>query len=252
MKPSLSFAALLALAACAPVVTHSPRVEPGLAFHATAGVPLPLCDSCGAGLTPTLGAGVRYGYVPADPSSPSFLVGVTAPLEAASAELDAFVQAPSSGDWVVGAGTLASRRHVHPYVQLGRIPAGGSGWYVGAGYAWLFENPDWIEDLNDAIGGDEDAVAQAPRYFAPSLGWRTTRGGRRFHAYLTGGFGSWRQRGPALDPATGEYTEAERRIRTVMAGVSIEIPLRDGPPTVTREPVRDAPSLPAPARPAAP
>lgn len=249
MNPRHALAALLALSACAPVVTHSPRVEPGLAIHATAGLPLPLCDTgCGGGLTPTLGAGVRYGYAPAGGSGPAFLGGVTVPLfEPSSAEVDAFVQAPSSGDWVVGAGSLASRRHVHPYIQLGRIPAGGSGWYVGAGYAWLFDNPDWIEDFDDAISGEE-SLARAPRYFAPSLGWRTTLGGRRFHAYLTGGLGSWRER--TFDPATGENIEVERRIRTLATGVSLEFALRDGPPTVTTEPARPAPAAPpAPANP---
>ena len=73
---------LLALAACAPAVTHGPRVDRGVILTATGGAPRPLCATgeCVGGLVPTLGGGVRAGWVPNDGSKPAFQLGATVPL----------------------------------------------------------------------------------------------------------------------------------------------------------------------------
>src|SRR5215213_2195006 len=143
MRTRFALAALPALFACAPAVTHGPRVEPGPSLMMTGGAPRPLCSNatnCHAGATPTFGAGVRYGFVPERAPTPPLMVGVTVPVfDPAAAELDGFVQAPSPGAWAWGGGALVSRRHLMPYLEAGRMPpGGGDGWYLSAGYAHLF------------------------------------------------------------------------------------------------------------------
>jgi hypothetical protein len=232
--PRLALAALALLAAldaCAPAVTHGPRVEPGPALFATMGAPRPLCraanaSDCTADLVPTWGLGARYGHVPDNPAAPALLAGVTLPIfDLPGAELDAFVQLPSGGDWVGGAGALTSARHLMPYAQVGQLPrSGGPGWYASLAYARLFQDP------GEMLGSGDSAratMARPPRFWAPGVGVRARHGRTRYTVFVNAALGSWRRRSfviaPTVEGGSGESEVITREpVRTLMLGITWE------------------------------
>jgi hypothetical protein len=248
MLRRFALAALPALFACAPAVTHGPRVEPGASLVMTGGVPRPLCSEftdCHGGVTPTFGAGVRYGYVPQNPEGAPVMAGVTVPVfDVLAAELDGYVQAPSTGPWAWGGGALVSRRHLMPYLEAGRMPAGGGdGWYLSAGYAHLFRDP------STELGSDpfDDEMVRPPRWFAPGAGARINFRGVRWTVFASGAFGSYVNRTftPEFIPDGGLVTDTvdtRKNVRTLMVGIAWEVPFRElGRPRIPRPPRRPPP-----------
>jgi len=245
-------ALLPALFACAPVVTHGPRVEPGPALMMTGGMPRPLCENdsdCSSGATPTFGAGVRYGIVPEREGAAPVLFGLTVPIfDVVATELDAYVQAPSTGAWASGVGALVSTRHLMPYVEAGRMPpGGGDGWYLSAGYAHLFQDPS-TEFMEEPFG---DEMARPPRWFAPGAGARINFRGVRWTVFASGAFGSYVNRTitPQYIPDGGLVTDivvTRRNVRTLMLGITWEVPFRDPVRRRTPSPVRRPPPVPGP------
>ena len=215
------FAALVtvSLAACAPVVTHGPRVEQGVTFHGTLGGGRSLCDrpTCDTELSPQQGGGFRFGHA-ATASVPGVSAGVTISTGWVSSELDLYAQAPTGfAPFDAGAGVLLSPAHVMPYVQAGRMRPDGSGWYTTQGFAFLGSRPGRIELSIDG-GADEERVK--PRYWAPTVAYRT-RGRQGLHFYVTGAFGTAdakKYRGE--EP--GFFTERQP-VRSVMMGVVFDV-----------------------------
>lgn len=226
------------MAACAPVVTHGPRVEPGVTFYGTAGGGSSLCDrpACDTFLTPQQGVGVRYGRA-ASASAPGWSAGLTVSNGGVSSELDLYVQAPASMAFDLGAGVLAAGSHGMPYVQAGRMKPDGSGWYTTQGFAFLASRPArWSTSLDGGPG--EERVK--PRYWAPAVAYRA-RGRYGVHFYLSGAFGTaeatkYRGEEPGFDTV-------RQPVRMVMTGVVFDV-------QPVRRP-RQAPPPPEP-RPAAP
>ena len=143
MKHGLAAAALLGLVACAPVVTHGPRVAPGLSVGLTSGVaPATVCDSC-AGMFPAMGVVGRWGFIARDPGVPSVQVGVG--LKLGDVEGDVYVQAPSDGAAAYGAGVMATGYFVMPYVQWGLDRPDGTGFYTTQGFAVGTHSIDGLE-----------------------------------------------------------------------------------------------------------
>lgn len=216
-----SFAALVLLcapAACAPIVTHGPRVERGLQLTATAGLPQALCDtSCLADLIPQLGFGARVGR-PAEGGRMGYSIGGTFSASLFASEADLYLQAPTAPEWAAGGGVLLSPMHVMPYVQLGRMGADGSGWYTTQGFAILAERNNYRRS-GESIG------LMSPRYWAPMVAYRFAHRGGAVHLYVSGAFGS------ANPAGTARFDEA---LRTVMAGIAVEKHIRRpillGPP----------------------
>ncbi|HEX8244976.1 MAG TPA: hypothetical protein VF541_15815 [Longimicrobium sp.] len=228
--------ALAAAAACAPVVTHGPRVEPGGAFMSTVGVPRPFCtrnahDECNGEMVPTWGLGARYGWAPRGPGGVGVLAGVTVPLlDPLGTELDGYLQAPAPGAWVYGGGALSSARHLLPYAQLGRVPAGATGWYLMLGYAHLFADPSL--PLNDEEYTDR--MSRPPRFWAPGAGVQTHFRNGRYTVYAQGAFGSYVRRsvvnGPPAapdGPPTADTVDTRKPVRTLMVGVAWEVSFGD-------------------------
>ena len=240
-------ALFLPLFACAPVVTHGPRVNPGAEMVMTLGAPRPFCGSntgteCNAGLTPMWGAGVRYGFVPQNPAGVAAMAGLSLPIaDPLGTELDAFVQGPSPGVWAFGGGALWSPRHLMPYAQIGQLPAdGGSGWYLTAGYAHLYRDPEVGVDQSD---DDGEVMVQPPRYFAPGAAVRISRrDGSAYTFFLQGAFGHYVERVQQFAPVGPDdppvYENVRKPVRTVLFGVawavdfgSIRFPARGPGPT---------------------
>ena len=214
MMPTLRAALALVLSfagACAPVVTHAPRVEPGSAVGLTLSVRPGACTGvCPDGdpdePAPAIGGFFRHGWVPADSTRPSFLVGVFVPFGFALslAELDVYAQAPARAKApVFGGGLLLSAQHLMPYVQLGRTPPGGAGLYTTQGAAWHFG------------GGESDRAL----YWVPSLAYRFTSLERNVHFFVSGGVGS--RTVPTYGAPGGTRTEP---LRFLMLGVTGEFP----------------------------
>lgn len=226
----------LAAAACAPVVTHGPRVEQGVTFYGTGGGGRPLCDrpACDTRLVPQQGAGVRYGRA-ASASAPGWSAGLTLSTGGTSSELDLYTQAPDgSTPFDAGAGVLLSPAHVMPYVQAGRMRPDGSGWYTTQGFAFMASRPArWSNE-----GASEERVT--PRYWAPTVAYRT-RGRYGVHFYVSGAFGTAdakKYRGE--EPG---FHTVRQPVRALMTGVVFDVqPARRN---------RQAPPSPRP-RPAAP
>jgi hypothetical protein len=200
---------LASAAACAPIVTHGPRVEQGITGYATIGGGRSLCspETCETNLVPQMGVGLRYGWAATD-STHGFSTGFTLSTAVVSSELDLYVQAPGSpSGFDAGAGVLAARTHLMPYVQLGRMRPDGSGWYTTQGYAFLGRRQ--IHEVFD--DGDQTV---APWYWAPAVAYRT-RGSYGVHFYVAGAFGT-------AETREGIITERQP-VREVMIGVVQDI-----------------------------
>lgn len=236
----LTLLAAACTAACAPIVTHGPRVEQGFTFYGTAGGAMHLCarPECDTELVPQQGAGVRYGKAAAGRA-----LGVSAGLTLStwweSSELDLYAQAPIGvAPFDAGAGVLLSPAHVMPYVQAGRMKPDGSGWYTTQGFAFLASRPArWSTE-----GPSEERVT--PRYWAPTVAYRT-RGRYGVHFYATGAFGTAdakKYRGE--EPG---FRTVRQPVRSMMMGMIFEVQpasrpraLSPSPGTVPAPPPADA------------
>jgi hypothetical protein len=120
--------ALLAIActvACAPVVTHSPRVEGGTRLVMTAGASAPLCENaeCDLALLPQVSLGVRTGR-PAGEANAGFTAGVNLTMNIVSSDVDLYAQAPTGLARGLDAGVRAQRPQ-HPSGEpAGPLPDG--------------------------------------------------------------------------------------------------------------------------------
>jgi hypothetical protein len=235
---SAALVLLTCAAACAPVVTHGPRVEPGITFYGTFGGTRSLCgrEACDTELVPQHGGGARYGRAATD-STPGFSVGFTYSTGFVSSEVDLYVQAPASPLGLdAGAGVLAAGSHVMPYVQLGRMRPDGSGWYTTQGFAFLAER-----DVGWAL--DEPVEQVTPRYWAPAVAYRT-RGRYGVHVYASGAFGSARVRTYEFD-APDPHTERQP-VRAVLMGIVFDVQPEPAPrPAARPVPVPAVPPPPA-------
>jgi hypothetical protein len=219
---------LATAAACAPIVTHSPRVQNGFSFHGTAGGTRHLCErsDCDTKLAPQHGAGIRYGRA-ATAAAPGMSAGLTVSTFILSSELDVYVQAPASLSRLdAGAGVLLAGTHGMPYVQAGRMKLDGSGWYTTQGFAFLSRRTMHLS-IDDA--GVEQVQ---PRYWAPTIAYRA-RGQYGVHFYATGAFGTARATKYRGDEPG---TRVERQpVRAVMMGIAFDVqpapPPRGVPPT---------------------
>lgn len=235
--------------ACAPVVTHGPRVEQGITLYGTAGGGRSLCarPECDTQPVPQHGAGARYGRA-ATASAPGFSAGLTLSSTFVSSDLDLYVQAPTSlAALDVGAGVLAGGDHAMPYVQAGRMRPDGSGWYTTQGFAFLAPRPArWSTSLDG--GPSEERVE--PRYWAPTVAYRT-RGRYGVHFYLTGAFGTAdakKYRGE--EPG---FRIVRQPVRALMMGMVFDVqppprprPLAPGPRPVAPAPAAAPGPAPAP------
>jgi hypothetical protein len=215
---------LCAPAACAPIVTHGPRPQRGLALTATGGIPYPLCEGrCETILFNQIGLGARYGR-PAENGMPGYSIGGTLSMGVISSEVDVYVHAPTSPEWDVGAGVLVAPSHVMPYVQLGQMRANGSGVYTTHGFVWMSER-------SDAIWMDaEPSFDVTPRYVSSTLAYRLAQpGGGALHVYLSGSLGTmgirnvYRGYGERFNEPPPPKTAP---VRFIMAGVSLEQRIR--------------------------
>lgn len=208
-------------AACAPIVTHGPRPEPGVQVMATLGIPQELCDSgCEVELIPQLGFGVRSGR-PAENGNFGYSVTGTFSASILATEADLYVQAPTAPEWAAGGGVLLSFAHVMPYVQLGRMRADGSGFYTTQGFALLTQRTNF-----SFTGRDNFLIT--PRYWAPTVAYRFAHRDGAVHVYLSGAFGSAGADDGGLPPEIPSRGSVP--IRQVMAGVTVEHFVRRPPP----------------------
>lgn len=206
---------LLFAPACAPIVTHGPRPEPGLQLTATGGIAYPLCDgACDVVLFNQIGVGARYGR-PAEDGKVGYSVGGTLSLGVISSELDVYVQAPNTPEWDVGGGVLLSPGHVMPYVQLGQMRANGSGVYTTHGFVWMPERPDVI--WMDA----ETSVYVTPRYLSSTVAYRFAGRRRAVHLYVSGALGTMGVRDAARRPGEAPLP-GSAPVRFIMGGITLE------------------------------
>lgn len=189
------------LGACAPVVSHSPRVEPGPSF----GVVLAArpCDSACSGRepVPATSAVFRQGWTREDGSGPAASFGLSIPgaILFPLVELDFYVQAPAAPSApVFGGGVLLAIDHQMPYVQAGRVPPGGSGWYTTQGLATVTRS---------------EGRGKAARYWSPAVAYRARAGELWWHLFVGGGIGT---QYPVAD------ADPRRPLRFVMAGAVLE------------------------------
>lgn len=227
-------------AACAPVVTHGPRVVEGLTFYGTAGGARSQCfrPACDTNLVPQQGVGVRYGRA-ASGSAPGLSAGLTASTGWVSSELDLYAQAPIGfTPFDAGTGVLLSPAHVMPYVQAGRMRPDGSGWYTTQGFAFMASRPTRFS----TEGPSEERVA--PRYWAPTVAYRA-RGRYGVHFYVSGALGTAdakKYRGE--EPG---FRTVRQPVRSVMMGMVFDVqpafrprPLSPSPRPVPAPPPAEA------------
>lgn len=235
-------AALLsaALAACAPVVTHGPRVEPGLFVGGTAGLLLTRDTALAPDVvTPQWVPYARYGLA----GKPGGVAGSIA-LALGSApespvEADAYVQLPSpDAAWAFGAGVVASPALIMPYAQIGK--SFGRGYEAYTTQAFMRRH-----DFNDrqVVLVESAPTVVRPRYWAPTLALRRRYGPRGVSLQVTGAFGSYEERG--RDSGDTPRGTRSRPLRAVTTSVTAEVDVAgfvSDVLRVTRRPIpRDTP-----------
>lgn len=232
-------AVLLALAGCAPVVTHGARVEPGLYVGGTAGIILS-GDSAEAPdiVTPEWAPYARYGFV-GRPGGFAGSIAVSVLADPSSwLEGDGYLQLPSRDPlWAYGAGVMASRDYVMPYAQLGR--SFGRGYEAYTTQAWVHRT----EFTNRDLGLDPSEGQFRPRYWAPTLALRRRDGALAVGLQVTGAFGSYEN--TAYDSASAGPVTRTRPLRAVTTSVTADLDvarfIRDVL-SITRRPItRDNP-----------
>lgn len=226
----LLLALLAAAGGCLPVVTHGPRVEPGLEAGLVlgwgwgSGLETPAVPNTGYtfAVGPPWGAYARYGFTPEQfDIARAFHVGAFVPVMAAvpHTELDLYVEATARGSpHAAGAGVLASLDHVTPYVQYGRD-------VLGLGV-------HTTQSVARFVGGTgPDATIWMP-------GVAARRGGIQF--FVQGGLGRERL------VREGETQRTTRAVRFVLVGAAWEIDLDDMLTGGSRRPPRRWPPPPPP------
>lgn len=231
-------AVLLALAGCAPVVTHGARVEPGLYVGSTAGI-IVAGDSSEAPdvVTPEWAPYARYGFV-GRPGGMAGSIGVAVEPEAAfGLEGDAYLQLPSSDPrWAYGAGVMGSGNVVMPYVQLGRSFTRGYEAYTTQ--AWVHRR-----NFNDKNFGLDPSSRVRPRYWAPTLALRRRDGALGLSLQVTGALGRFDE--TSYDSARGGMVTRSQPLRAVTTSVAADLDVArfvSDVLRVTRRPIpRDTP-----------
>ena len=238
MKSAAAAAALCVLGACAPVLTHGPRVEPGFFLGSTAGI-LVTRDTAAAPdvLTPDWAPYVRYG-VRGEPDV--FAGSLAVALDASSAPgvaADLYVQLPARNpDWAYGGGVMGSSSYVMPYVQLGR--SFGRGFEVYTTQAYV-RRGDFTEKQT---GLDGSGVEVRPRYWAPTLAIRRREGALGVSLQLTGALGRFDERPFEADELAPVTSRALRGVTVSLAAdADVGLLLREVA-AITRQPIlRPAP-----------
>lgn len=207
MKLPAAAGLLLALGACAPAVTHGPRVEPGLYIGGTLGV-IAASDTAAAPdvLTPNWGSFARYGTRLGDEGWAGSLAIATSGEQRSGVEGDAYLQLPSRDSlWVYGAGVIGSRAYAMPYAQLGRPMGRGYEVYTTQGFVW---RGDFTEKRQDLDGGDAEV---RPRYWMPAVALARRDRYGAVSAEVAGALGRFDER--VTDPATGATRTTGRPLR---------------------------------------
>lgn len=210
---------LLPVLGCVPAVAHAPRVVPGLSVggsaSATGG---PKYGNGDDGphrfLFGPVGLNAGYGWTSASEDGPGIRVGVHVPVPfVVLAQPDLYIQAPrrivGGLDAGVGVSLIAAEmgRVAMPYVQVGSIGNGGSGWYTTQGFYRNTRN-----------------VSQAGRPVLRSSAWVPSvayaAGGRRHttHFFATGVPGEQLSR---CDAFSNQVCEREDRWAAIV-GVTVE------------------------------
>lgn len=199
-----------ALAACVPVVTHGPRVEPGYTAGAVAAVSTqPILERelehGGGSVSPVLpptAVFARVGWTPessgsAVPFSAGVLFPVAGPFALLHPEADLYAQllARPGSATAGGAGLLLSPSYAAPYLQLGREVDGGLGVYTTQSLARF---------AGRGVRGTVWMPAAAVRM-----------GG--VHLWAQGGLGRERLEEPGTPPRS-------RPVRFLMGGITAESP----------------------------
>lgn len=232
-------AVLLALAGCAPVVTHGARVEPGLYLGYTAGLAV-ASDSLHTPdvVTPEWVPYARYGFVGRPGGVAGSIAISLAPDVVTGVQGDGYLQLPSPDPrWAYGAGVMGSGKFVMPYAQLGRS--------VGEGYE-VYTTQAWVRrsDFTDIDVFTERGEGEArPRYWAPTLAIRRRDGAVGLALQVTGAFGRYDRR--MYDSASAGPVTRTRPLRAVTASLAADVDvarfIRDVG-AITRRPIpRDTP-----------
>jgi hypothetical protein len=204
--------ALLA-AGCVPVVTHAPRVEPGLASGAVYSLATnpTLQGEVRTGrdaVTPMvapLGIFARHGWTRAEGAPADFSLGVMVPLalpfSLSHPEVDAYLQlTPSAHPTVAaGSGILLSRSYAAPYAQ--------------AGYDFAPEGTVYTTQTVAFVG----PASRAPQavMWMPSAAVKLSR----FHLFAQAGLGRERVAATDVEP------EHVRDVRFLLGGMILEVPV---------------------------
>jgi hypothetical protein len=215
MAPALVSAAL---AACAPVLTHGPRVEPGLFVGGTAGLLLTRDTALSPHvLGPQWVPYARYGLAGKPGGAAGSLALALGSGPESPVEVDAYVQLPSGGSqWAYGAGVVASPALTMPYAQVGKSLSRAYEVYTTQAFVHR-------RDFNErqVVLLESAPTEVRPRYWAPTLAIRRRSGRWGGSLQVTGAFGRYdeRQRDPGGPP--GETRS--RPLRAVTTSVTSEI-----------------------------
>ena len=212
MRPGAAALLLLLAPACAPVLTHGPRVEPGLYAGSTGGFLIAqeagdTPDVVTPGWTPY----VRYGFT----GKPGEVAGSLALALGNRIEGDAYLQLPARAEWVYGAGLMASPGYVMPYVQLGQSLGRGYEVYTTQAYV---RRGDFNEKNVYLL--DIAPTEVRPRYWASTVAIRRREGFFGASLQLTGAFGRYDER--PTGSADGTPTTSHE-LRGVSASLTADV-----------------------------
>lgn len=192
--------AVLATAACMPMVQHGPWVREGTSGGLlVAGARTN--DIASEDIPSTLigfDGGIRHGYVPSDSSRPAFAVGAQTSLwallllgstESAGAALsfmsvDAYMSAPLLSRLGTAVGLTASMEHMLPYIQIGtKSPV--NGWYSTQAFL-LIPDEDLFMWLPSFTKSEQDRRARATHFtIGGGIG---SKNSRTYYLFMIGAY----------------------------------------------------------------
>lgn len=212
--------ALLAAPACAPVVMHPPRTDPGVFMGWTIGVAAPSDSVLRLAMlplaTPYLRVADRADNGWGGSATMAFNLGAVAGVQG-----DAYVEVPSrASGWAHGAGLTLGGNFAMPYVQIGRQDTLGSGWYTTHSYTLRGFQPESGALFDGGSGGDV-----RPRYWTSTITARRARRYEAVEAYASLSLGSYTRRTFAYHAGGADTALHTRPMWTATLGVSVEAEL---------------------------
>jgi hypothetical protein len=215
MRSTAAGLAAAVLAACAPVLTHGPRVEPGLFVGGTGGLLLTRDTALAPDVVaPQWVPFARYGLAGKPGGIAGSIAVALGSAPESPVEADAYVQLPSAApEWAYGTGVVASSALLMPYAQIGKSFPRGYEVYATQAFVRRYDFNDRQVYLLETA-----PTVVRPRYWATTLALHRRDGPQGLSLQVTGAFGRYDEKVRDSGPGT-----RSRPLRAVTTSLAVDV-----------------------------